>query len=433
MEEFKKTTEELDGQIKAVQEQVDVSLANITNLGGKDSTQAGVDTKAANERREALKAEFEKAYQLRRYYLEKETELHAKNAPDEKSSLDFRLESVQKGLEAQEQLAETTRQYVLSKEKITASERVLINRRADDAISEARAAATQKKDEIRKQDAEREKQFIEGLQEQAKGEYEKQIEDYVAGQEIALNKRLQTIERGAFEELKVQQELYEAGKITKEQYEAEKLRIENQAQERSIQAQIDYYRKLLELIELTPEQKRNAEERPAEFELRLDQLKLQRKKEVADKEVELEKEKRERIKQLAKEKRERIKQLAGELQETVFSFIDSGYERQRNAISDQITKLEEKKQKDIEVANQTIVSTDEREKAIKAIETRASIEKLQLEESSAGSKSRKRSSSGLRILPPSFRTPPPPLLLRSPTFPFRSWWVLLVPLSWCGH
>lgn len=73
------------------------------------------------------------------------------------------------------------------------------------------------------------------------------------------------------------------------------------------------------------------------------------------------------------------KQLLEELKGLLFDLFTSDIDRQRNAIAEQIDLLEERKQKEIETANQSIASTQERAAAIAIIEARAAAQREQLE------------------------------------------------------
>jgi len=91
----------------------------------------------------------------------------------------------------------------------------------------------------------------------------------------------------------------------------------------------------------------------------------------------------EAIKKSAEEAKKAIKgaveTLANELSSLLFTVIDAGFERQKNAVQDQIDLLEAQKQKDIELANQTITNASDRADAIAVIEARAAAKKQQLE------------------------------------------------------
>lgn len=72
-------------------------------------------------------------------------------------------------------------------------------------------------------------------------------------------------------------------------------------------------------------------------------------------------------------------QLVNELTSLTFTLFTSNIEREKNALQEQIDLLEERKQKEIEVANQTITNTEERAAAIAIIEARANAQREQLQ------------------------------------------------------
>lgn len=72
--------------------------------------------------------------------------------------------------------------------------------------------------------------------------------------------------------------------------------------------------------------------------------------------------------------------LVREITELSFTLFTSGLDREKNAIRDQIDLLEQKKQKDIEVANQTILNVQDRAAAITVIEARAQAQREQLQQ-----------------------------------------------------
>lgn len=71
--------------------------------------------------------------------------------------------------------------------------------------------------------------------------------------------------------------------------------------------------------------------------------------------------------------------LASELSGLFFDVFTNQIEAQKNVIQDQIDLLEQQKQKDIEVANQTITNAQEKADAIAIIEARAAAKRQQLE------------------------------------------------------
>lgn len=79
------------------------------------------------------------------------------------------------------------------------------------------------------------------------------------------------------------------------------------------------------------------------------------------------------------EQLEKIKGYSQEVFGIIGSFIGANAEREKNAIQEQIDALEAKKQKDIEVANQSVGTEQERAAKIAIINARADAQKQQLE------------------------------------------------------
>lgn len=88
---------------------------------------------------------------------------------------------------------------------------------------------------------------------------------------------------------------------------------------------------------------------------------------------------KEALKQLKKDTQQALLDLSSELQGLFFDIFTNAIESQKNDIQDQIDLLEAQKQKDIEVANQSITNAQERADAIAIIEARAAAKRQQLE------------------------------------------------------
>lgn len=88
---------------------------------------------------------------------------------------------------------------------------------------------------------------------------------------------------------------------------------------------------------------------------------------------------KEALQKLKDDTRDAVYDLASELQGLFFDIFTNAIENQKNAIQDQIDLLEQQKQKDIELANQTITNAQEKADAIAIIEARANAKRQQLE------------------------------------------------------
>lgn len=82
---------------------------------------------------------------------------------------------------------------------------------------------------------------------------------------------------------------------------------------------------------------------------------------------------------LAARKRDLYEQLARDINDLTFTLFTAGIENQKNAIQEQIDLIDERKQREIEIANQSIVITQDRAAAIQVIEARANAQKEQLQ------------------------------------------------------
>lgn len=88
---------------------------------------------------------------------------------------------------------------------------------------------------------------------------------------------------------------------------------------------------------------------------------------------------KEGLKQLKKDTHDAILDLATELEGLFFDIFTNAIDRQKNAVQDQIDLLETQKQKEIELADQTITNAQEKADAIAVIEARAAAKRQQLE------------------------------------------------------
>lgn len=110
------------------------------------------------------------------------------------------------------------------------------------------------------------------------------------------------------------------------------------------------------------------EKRVKENQDRLDKIKEEARKKQEDND-----------KYYAEQKVKLEKELINELINLGKTLVTAQFERQKNAIQDQIDLLEDQKQKDIEVANQTITNVQDRAAAVAVIEARAATQREQLE------------------------------------------------------
>lgn len=149
--------------------------------------------------------------------------------------------------------------------------------------------------------------------------------------------------------------------ISVKEYQEEKLKLAKTYAREELDNQIDYYEKLLIATATTEEERVSIEAKLAELRLKKDQ-------EITD----------QKINNLTKV-REAEKKLGNEALAVFQSIVSARYEREKNEVQDQIDLLEEKKNKDIEVAQQTAANAAEAADRVQIIEARASAQKAALE------------------------------------------------------
>lgn len=177
---------------------------------------------------------------------------------------------------------------------------------------------------------------------------------------------------------------YAKGLIKEKEYNEEKLRLQLALQKDLVKEDIAFTKTILELAKvragLTGSQADKDKVAKAEEDLRALELKLLKigtdahleanaKKKKSDKELFDAK-----IKQLHE-----IAEISSAVLDTISGFIGANADKEKNKIQEQIDALDKKKEKDIEVANQTIVNAQERAAAITAIELTAQAKKEALE------------------------------------------------------
>jgi hypothetical protein len=165
----------------------------------------------------------------------------------------------------------------------------------------------------------------------------------IAEEQLELNKRLRNRE------------------ITLKQYHDLRLKLAKKAASEELDNEIDYYERLLKATATTEEERRAIEAKLAELRLKKDQ-------EITDKKIK-------NMEQL----RDAATKIGNELLATFEAFVVGGYEREKNAVQDLIDKNEERRQRDLEIAQQTSTTAQEAADRTIAINARADAQKTALE------------------------------------------------------
>lgn len=222
---------------------------------------------------------------------------------------------------------------------------------------------------------------IQKIEFQRRIDFNQQIAD---DENKSLAARLIALEEAQFNRKRLIELEGEVEKQLGEKTADEKLKIEVETNDKLLRANREYYKQNLAIRE-----KFRADVEKSELDARarlekaleegykrfakLEEDRTKKEKEEAKKREEQEKEANAR-------KADLQRQLVTELTNLSFTLFEANLTREKNALQDQIDLLEQRKQKDIEVANQTIANTEERAAAIQIIEARAAAQKEQLQQ-----------------------------------------------------
>jgi hypothetical protein len=161
-------------------------------------------------------------------------------------------------------------------------------------------------------------------------------------------------------------ERFQQGKISQEEYAEERKKIELGYQAESLQAEIDYQKKLLEIIDLPADQKAEALRRLSDLEAELSELSVQRTKDA-------EAEKLAAIQKTF----DQIQNTADKTFEFIGGILNANSENQKNQLREQQDEAEKKAARDIEIANASTLTEEEKAARIAVINARLAAQKEQ--------------------------------------------------------
>lgn len=317
--------------------------------------------KSLSEKQKDLYArEIKAQFELMKYLKQQHIEALKTGAGDETLNVTVRTKFATEQLEKEEELIRAIRDFELKEANKTASERKLIEEKANKDIITARTQYIADLAKIRVQNRDRDTADIVRDGDLINAAIDQQNEYRLSQFQKILDEEVSKTERGANLKLIALNKEYSNGTISKTKYEDEKLKIENKALARSLVSQIDYYKKLVYFYSADEEQKQAALNRIAELERELTGItaseadnRIAKSKEVGD----------------------ALKQLASELTGLAFDLFSAPIERELNSIQKVIDAIEIKKQKELEAVDQAILNEQEKAAAIALIEARANAER----------------------------------------------------------
>lgn len=172
------------------------------------------------------------------------------------------------------------------------------------------------------------------------------------------------------------------------EYNKRKLILQYQLQKKLLLQDIEFAEAELTVAKLRAEQEKNPQERQRQLdaiavaEQKLSAIRIRLNKNEVDfkiKSNELQKDSDKKLFDNLIKGLSLVKDYAAETANIIGGIIDGVVERQKNSIQDQIDLLDKQKEKDIEVANQTIANANLRADTITAIEARANAQKEALQ------------------------------------------------------
>lgn len=280
--------------------------------------------------------------------LKEEANSYQKTADDVSKSLEDRETALANYYETQKRLAEQERDKSINKDS-TESEVLLANKLYNNNVL--------KLDEQFEKD-------VNKLREDAS---KKRIEQ-IKKESIARETELQIEQE---KELKAIAENYSDGNITTEEYNKERLDIVKKYQKAMFDAQIS---SLEEVANALPEEQR------AEAFRNIELKRLEFERTIAEEEIKINANKNKTIEELEKILNDKRVQLALNAFSTITSIMSTASQNKIQEYDNEIDKIEEQKNKDIEAIEQTNVSKEKADARKKAIEARAEARKEKLEQ-----------------------------------------------------
>jgi hypothetical protein len=265
-------------------------------------------------------------------------------------------------------LEDKTAAEIATIQRNLAAQIALINEKAEIEKAEVRANGNTAVERIGLQGlAQSKKIYDEDVQlwEDAQKEKTSIVEQQAEEQARRLSNRQAFLEQDRDIRLKALEGKRAAGLISERQYQEEREKIVNDSQEFLIRAEIDYVKSVLEIRKQAGQDVAQQEAKLASLELQLIKDKNDRKAKEED--------------QFQKTRAAKLRDLQGELLNLFTSVVDGAFERQKNALQDQIDLIEIRKQREIEAINASLLSEQEKADKISVLNARAAAEREALQ------------------------------------------------------
>lgn len=193
----------------------------------------------------------------------------------------------------------------------------------------------------------------------------KRLKDQIEQMEKSLEKSQNGINKLGFDRLKILEEQRNKGEITEKEYNKRREDIEWETTRFLLQAEIQYTKELIAIMEARGEDVSKLQAKLAEAELG-----MVRKKNKT--ELDEEKKKTEDMKRLRSE-------LVGEVVDTLESIATAGFDRRKNQLQEEMDLIDQRTQKEIEGIEASALSEEEKANRISVIRAKAEADRQNLE------------------------------------------------------
>jgi hypothetical protein len=286
------------------------------------------------------------------------------------------------------QLAKGVAHFELQQKELTrfAIQKILLQE-----VDDIRKASLSKKREIELFAIQERQALLEGaeetalqLEEQQKAKDDKKKEDALEHQAQLHEQELENIQQAFDKSENELDQSFARREISEKDYNRKKLTLHTQLQAELLKEDIKYAKAQLDIAIALAKKTGKQEDfdKAVAARQKLTSLELALVKLIADYKIKKNKETDDDDAATFKKKMDRLEKLRGYAQDVfniMGSFAKAAGDKEKNAIQEQIDLLEKRKQKDIELANQTISNAQERAAAIQVIEARSAAQRDQLD------------------------------------------------------
>jgi DNA repair exonuclease SbcCD ATPase subunit len=344
-----------------------VLFANKENRVRLANEERQLDKKSADDRKKALDEEKKAQLELLKFRLELEAD-KAGAFSDIGSNESIRVEQAKQEAAIRKQIVIAQRNFDLSQEGVTATERVLIREKAAADITAIEAGLGAKIIQIRQDIAQGEQDLIAQTTAWAEQQMEAGLQKQVDASTRSHEKRLLNIEQMALLDQKAARENYEKGLITQEEYTLQSEQIETDKQRKILESQIKFYEDQVAILAAAGKDVLAMEQALAQARAALFNLDTGESDKGHDKQ-----------KQKVEELKAKYRELGEEIKGAFEALLLGNADRDQARIQEQMDNLDKRKAKEIEVVNSSIMSEEKKAEEINRIEARAQSQREALE------------------------------------------------------